>query len=84
MGTNCAVLLAELFLSCYESQDVSKLVTDYSKHNVLHVFNKTLKYLDDYSKLRIYKVQDTCIYPIDVKLSKFNYNSTLFLIYISH
>ena len=47
MGTNCAPLIADLFLYCYESQFMAKIYKDPSKHDLLDLFNNTFRYLDD-------------------------------------
>ena len=47
MGTNCAPLIADLFLYCYESQFMAKLYKDQNKHGLLSDFNNTFRYLDD-------------------------------------
>ena len=47
MGTNCAPLIADLFLYCYESQFMTKLSKDLSKLHLIDKFNNTYRYLDD-------------------------------------
>ena len=44
MGTNCAPLLADLFLYSYESEFLQKLVKDKKIHRA---FNFTYRYIDD-------------------------------------
>jgi hypothetical protein len=46
MGTNCAPLLADLFLYSYESEFLQKLVKDKKIHEA-RAFNFTYKYIDD-------------------------------------
>jgi hypothetical protein len=46
MGTNCAPLLADLFLYSYESEFLQKLVKDKKIHEV-RAFNFTYRYIDD-------------------------------------
>ena len=46
MGTNCAPLLAELFLYSYESEFLQKLVKDKKIHEA-RAFNFTYRYIDD-------------------------------------
>jgi hypothetical protein len=46
MGTNCAPLLAELFLYSYESEFLQKLVKDKKIHEA-RTFNFTYRYIDD-------------------------------------
>ena len=46
MGTNCAPLLADLYLYYYEYKFMNKLIT--SKHlNLARLFNQTYRYIDD-------------------------------------
>jgi hypothetical protein len=46
MGTNCAPLLADLFLYSYQSEFLQKLVKDKKIHEA-RAFNFTYKYIDD-------------------------------------
>jgi predicted cation transporter len=46
MGTNCALLLADLFLYSYESEFRQKLVKDKKIHEA-RAFNFTYRYIDD-------------------------------------
>jgi hypothetical protein len=46
MGTNCAPLLADLFLYSYESEFLQKLVKDKKIHEA-RAFNFTHRYIDD-------------------------------------
>ena len=46
MGTNCASLVADLFLSCYERDFMLSLSED-NKSDVIEAFNSTSRYLDD-------------------------------------
>jgi hypothetical protein len=46
MGTNCAPLLADLFLHSYESEFLQKLVKDKKIHEA-RAFNFTYRYIDD-------------------------------------
>jgi hypothetical protein len=46
MGTNCAPLLADLFLYSYESGFLQKLVK-YKKIHEARAFNFTYRYIDD-------------------------------------
>ena len=47
MGTNCAPLIADLFLYCYESQFMARISKDPNKHHLIQKFNNTFRYLDD-------------------------------------
>lgn len=75
MGTNCAPLIADLFLYCYERDFMLKLKSD-SQSNIIDAFNNTCRYLDDICNInntffdQFYKD----IYPPELKLCKANTN----------
>ena len=46
MGTNCAPLVADLFLFCYE-RDFMKSITKEKRYYLIDAFNSTSRYLDD-------------------------------------
>ena len=46
MGTNCAPLVADLFLLCYE-RDFMASLSDEKQADIIDVFNTTSRYLDD-------------------------------------
>ena len=46
MGTNCAVLVADLFLFCYE-RDFMKSLSPENQVDIIEAFNSTSRYLDD-------------------------------------
>ena len=46
MGTNCASLVADLFLFCYERDFVLSL-SDNKQADAVDAFNSTSRYLDD-------------------------------------
>ena len=46
MGTNCAHLVADLFLFCYE-RDFMMSLSDDKQAEVIDAFNTTSRYLDD-------------------------------------
>jgi hypothetical protein len=46
MGTNCAPLLADLFLYSYEAEFIQKLLRDNNKKLAVS-FNNTFRYIDD-------------------------------------
>ena len=46
MGTNCATLVADLFLFCYE-RDIMMSLSDDKQADVIDAFNTTSRYLDD-------------------------------------
>ena len=45
MGTNCAPLVADLFLFCYE-RDFMLSVSDINQIDIFEAFNSTSRYLD--------------------------------------
>ena len=47
MGTNCAPLLADLFLYSYEAEFIEKLLKDKGKKHLAKLFNSTFRYIDD-------------------------------------
>ena len=46
MGTNCAPLIAHLFLFCYEG-DFNMSFSDDKQADIIDAFNNTSRYLDD-------------------------------------
>ena len=46
MGTNCAPLVADLFLFCYE-RDFMKSLSPEKQADIIEAFNSTSRYLDD-------------------------------------
>lgn len=74
MGTNCAPLIADLFLYCYESQFMAKLQKDPNKHHLIETFNNTYRYLDDILSLNNPTFSNfiTDIYPSELTLNKSN------------
>ena len=46
MGTNCAPLVADLFLFCYERNFMLSLSED-NQSKAIETFNSTSRYLDD-------------------------------------
>ena len=52
MGTNCAPLVADLFLFCYERDFIMSLSDD-KQADVIDAFNTSSRYLDD--------ILNTCI-----------------------
>ena len=71
MGTNCAPLVADLFLFCYERGFMMSLSDDKLAY-AIDAFNTTSRYLDDI--LNIYNVYfDNMvgkIYPSEFQLNK--------------
>ena len=46
MGTNCARLVADFFLFCYERDFMTSLSND-NQVDIIEAFNSTSRYLDD-------------------------------------
>ena len=46
MGTNCAPLVADFFLFCYE-RDFMTSLSDDNQANIIEAFNSVDKYFDD-------------------------------------
>ena len=68
MGTNCAPLVADLFLFCYE-RDFMLSLSDNNQADIIEAFNSTYRYLDDL--LNIEQIVDR-IYPTELQLNKAN------------
>ena len=56
MGTNCAPLVADLFLFCNERSFMKSLSREYQT-DIIEAFNSTSRYLDD-----LLNIDNTCIY----------------------
>ena len=77
MGTNCAPLVADLFLFCYERDFMSSLSED-NQSDVTKAFNSTSRYLDD-----LLNIDNNCfdsmvnrIYPSELQLNNTNVSDT--------
>ena len=77
MGTNCAPLIADLFLFCYE-RDFMMSLPDEMQADGIDAFNITSRYLDD-----ILNINNVCfdnmvsqIYPTELQLNKANTSDT--------
>ena len=85
MGTNCAPLVADLFLFCYESDFTKNLSSD-NQVDVIRAFNLTSRYLDDLLNIDnpYFEGMVNQIYPPELQLNKANTSDTEapFLIYI--
>ena len=71
VGTNCAHLVADLFLFCYERDFIMSLSND--KHaNVIDPFNTTSRYLDDILNINNVYFGNMVrhIYPSELQLNK--------------
>ena len=77
MGTNCAPLIADLFLFCYEREFMSTLNTD-TQMNVINAFNDTSRYLDDIFNIDnpYFEGLISSIYPNELQLNKASKSDT--------
>ena len=72
-GTNCAPLIADLFLFCYEIDFMASL--SYNKETeTIQAFNTTSRYLDDLLNIDNPYFEDMVgrIYPLELQLNKAN------------
>ena len=73
MGTNCAPLIADLFLYCYERYFISDLQKS-KRFDLIDIFNDTSRYLDDIFTVNNPEfekhISDT--YPAELQLNKAN------------
>ena len=77
MGTNCAPLVADLFLVCYE-RDFMMSLSDYKQADVIDAFNTTSRYLDDILNINnvYFDNMVSQIYPSELQLNKANTSDT--------
>ena len=75
MGTNCAPLVADLFLFCYE-RDLCCLCHTIIK--LIEAFNSTSRYLDDLLNIDnpYFEQMVGQIYPTELQLNKANSSDT--------
>ena len=82
MGTNCAPLLADLFLYSYEAEIIQTLIKSGKRH-LANSFNFTFRYIDDVLSLNNSNFSDYIndIYPeeLDIKETTDNSTSSSFL-----
>ena len=76
-GTNCALLGADLFLFCYETDFMLSLSEDYQS-DVIEAFNSTSRYLDDLLNIdnNFFDSMVNRIYPLELQLNKANVPDT--------
>ena len=67
MGTNCAPLVADLFLFCYE-RDFMKSLSRENQADIIEAFNSTSRYLDDLLNIDNSRVDR--IYPTELQLNR--------------
>ena len=77
MGTNCATLVADLFLFCYE-RDFKMSLSDDKQADVIDAFNTTSRYLDDILNINnvYFDNMVSQMYPSELKLNKANTSGT--------
>ena len=73
MGTNCAPLIADLFLYCYERDFMFDLYKS-KRHDLIDMFNDTSRYLDDIFTIDNPEFEKYIpdIYPAELQLNKAN------------
>ena len=73
MGTNCAPLVADLFLFCYE-RDFMLSLSDANQSGVIEAFNSTSRFLDDLLNIdnNFFDSMVNRIYPSELQLNKAN------------
>ena len=77
MGTNCAPLVADLFLFCYERDFMKELSSD-NQADVIKAFNSKSRYLDDLLNIDnpYFEGMVNQIYPSELQLNKANTSDT--------
>ena len=77
MGTNCAPLVADLFLFCYE-RDFMTSLSDDNQADITEAFNSTSRYLDDLLNIDnpYFEGMVNQIYPPELQLNKANTSDT--------
>ena len=77
MGTNCAPLVADLFLFCYERDFMKNLSSD-KQADLIKAFNLTSRYLDDLLNIDnpYFEGMVNQIYPPELQLNKANTSDT--------
>ena len=77
MGTNCAPLVADLFLFCYE-RDFMMPLSDDKQADVIDAINTTSRYLDDILNINNVYFDNMVnqIYPSELQLNKAHTSDT--------
>ena len=77
MGTNCAHLVADLFLFCYE-RDFMKYLSNDNQAHTIKAFNSTSRYLDGLLNIDnpYFEGMVNQIYPPELQLNKANTSDT--------
>ena len=76
-GANCAPLVEDLFLFCYE-RDFMLSLSDINQTDIIEAFNSTSRYLDDLLNIDNPYFEQTVgqIYPTELQLKKTNSSDT--------
>ena len=85
MGTDCAPLIADLFLFCYE-RDFKLYLSDANQSEVIEAFLSTSRYLDDLLNIdnNFFDSMVNHIYPSELQLNKANVSDTEALFWDLH
>ena len=77
MGTNCAPLVADFFLLCYE-RDFMMSLSDDRQADIIDAFNTTSRYLDDILDINnvYFDTMVSQVYPSELQLNKANTSDT--------
>ena len=77
MGTNCAPLVADLFLFCHE-RDFMKEISNDNQADIIKAFNSTSRYLDNLLNIDnpYFEGMVNQIYPPELQLNKANTSDT--------
>ena len=77
MGTNCAPLVSDLLLFCYEREFMMSLSDD-KQADIIDALNTTSRYLDDILNINYVYFDNTVsqIYPSELQLKKANISDT--------
>ena len=77
MGTNCASLVADLFLFCYERDFITSL-SDAEQAEIIKAFKSTSRYLDELLNIDspYFEGMVNRIYPPELQLNKANTSDT--------
>ena len=77
MSTNCAPVVADLFLVCYERDLMMSLSGD-KQADIIDTFNTTARYLDDISNINnvYFDNMVSQIYIAELQLNKANTSDT--------
>ena len=77
MGTNCAPLVADLFLFCYE-RDFMTTLSDFKQAEIIEAFKSTSRYLDNLLNIDnpYFEGMVNRIYPPELQLNKANTSDT--------